>query len=144
MDENSAKKRILFICTRNSARSQIAEGLVNALFDNRYEAYSAGTEPGSVNSFALQAMSEIGIDITDHTSKHVNEFIDQDFDYVITVCDNANENCPFFPGGKKRIHKSFKDPATEKGDDNAKITAFRNTRDEIRKWLVESLTDFKN
>ena len=137
MSEIPKKKKVLFICTHNSARSQLAEGLVNSLHKEKYKAFSAGTEPASVNSFAIEVMAEIGVDISGHRSKSLEEFIDQDFDWVITVCDNANEDCPFFPGGKNRIHKGFKDPASVTGDDMAKLTAFREARDEIKAWLNE-------
>ena len=137
MWENTNKKRVLFICTHNSARSQIAEGLVNSLFNEQYKAFSAGTEPSEVNPYAIKVMSEIGIDISGHESKGLEEFLKQDFDYVITVCDNANENCPLFPGGKERIHKGFKDPASVKGNETEQLAAFRQARDEIRAWLDE-------
>ena len=137
MKESNEKIRILFICTHNSARSQIAEGLVNKFLNKKYMAFSGGTEPSMVNPFAVKAMAEIGIDISKHASKGLDEFLSQDFDYVITVCDNANENCPYFPGGKVRMHKSFKDPATVEGDDTVKLEAFRQARDEIKEWLEE-------
>ena len=130
------KKKVLFICTHNSARSQIAEGLMNAMLGERYEAKSAGTEPSEVNPLAIEIMSEIGIDIRSHRSKSVDEFINQDFDYVITVCDQANETCPFFPGGKERTHKGFKDPAAVEGNKKARLAAFRRSRDEIREWII--------
>lgn len=135
MTDMVEKKRILFICTHNSARSQIAESLVNALYNERYEAFSAGTEPSEVNPYAIKVMSEIDIDITEQRSKGLDEFIKQEFDYVITVCDHANEACPFFPGGKERIHKGFKDPAAVEGNDMGKLAAFRQARDEIKAWL---------
>ncbi|HZX10334.1 MAG TPA: arsenate reductase ArsC [Acidobacteriota bacterium] len=130
-----SKKRILFICTHNSARSQMAEGLLNSLCGDIYEAFSAGTEPSQVNPFAIRVMSEIGINISRYRAKSVQEFIKQKFDYVITVCDSAQESCPFFPGGMKILHKSFKDPAAFKGSDDEKMAVFRQTRDEIRDWL---------
>ena len=135
MKNKGDKKGVLFICTHNSARSQIAEGLVNALYGEGYEAFSAGTEPSVVNPYAIETMAEIGIDISNHSSKSVDEFIEKDFNYVITVCDNANENCPFFPGGEERIHKGFKDPAAVKGDRRAKLAAFQQARDEILEWI---------
>ena len=135
MTENPVKKRILFLCTHNSARSQIAEGLVNNLYSEAYEAYSAGTEKTSVNPFAIKVMDEIGIDISGHDSKLADDFINEDFDYIITVCDNANENCPYFPGGKERIHKSFKDPSGIEGSDKEKIEVFRQVRNEIKDWI---------
>ncbi len=134
------KKRILFICTHNSARSQIAEGLTNALYNNKYEASSAGTEPTQVNPYAIKVMAEIGIDISMSTSKHVDEFLGQTFDYVVTVCDHAKETCPFFPGAKQYFHQGFTDPAAAQGSESDKITAFRRTRDEIRDWLVANFS----
>jgi arsenate reductase len=132
------KSRILFICTHNSARSQMAEGLVNAYFSDRYEAFSAGTEPSEVNPLAIQALEEMGVDISRHRSKGVEEFLGQEFDYVVTVCDQANETCPYFPGGNERIHKGFKDPAGVTGPDERKLAAFRQIRDEIRAWLEQT------
>lgn len=133
-----SKKKILFICTHNSARSQMAEGLIHEFYGDRYEAYSAGTEPGKLNPFTVGAMKEVGIDISSHYSKNISEFMDEKFDYVVTVCDQAKEACPFFPGGKM-IHKSFKDPAQAKGSEKEIMAAFRTSRDEIKKWLEESL-----
>ena len=137
MNDKDGKKRILFICTHNSARSQIAEGLMNSLFGEKYAAFSAGTNPSEVNPHAIKVMSEIDIDITEHKAKGLDEFVQQDFDYVITVCDQANESCPYFPGGKERIHKGFKDPAAVRENDIAKHAVFRQVRDEIREWLIE-------
>ena len=141
MSGKTVKKRILFICTHNSARSQIAEGLVNALYHDRYEAVSAGTEKTSVNPYAIRVMDELGIDISRHRSKLTDEFLNEDFDYIITVCDNANENCPYFPGGKERIHKSFEDPSGFKGDDEEKVNVFRRVRDEIKEWVEKKFSD---
>jgi len=135
----SSKKKILFVCTHNSARSQMAEGLVNALHSDRYEAFSAGTKPATVNPYAVQVMGEIGIDISGHTAKGEEMFLDMDLDYVVTVCDNANETCPYFPGGRERIHRGFRDPASEEGPPTQKLEAFRRARDEIRNWIAETL-----
>lgn len=131
------KKKILFVCTHNSARSQMAEGLVNALHGDRYEAYSAGTEPAVVNPYAVQVMGEIGIDISGHRAKGVEMFLERDLDYVVTVCDHANETCPYFPGGRDRIHKGFRDPAAVEGQPEQKLEAFRRARDEIKNWISE-------
>ena len=128
------KKSILFICTHNSARSQMAEGLVNALYSNKFSAQSAGTVATQVNPFAIEAMKEIGIDITHYRSKSVEKFKGRIFDIVVTVCDNARETCPFFPG-KKVIHKGFDDPASVRGSDRDKLEAFKSVRDEIKNWL---------
>jgi len=138
MDRGAGKKRILFICTHNSARSQIAEGLMNALYGDRYEAYSAGTEPSRVSPYAVAVMAEQGIDISRHRAKHVNEFRGMSFDYVITICDSAQEACPFFPGAKKYLHKEFDDPASFTGTEDEKLANFRRIREEIRAWLEET------
>jgi len=135
MKHKPEKESVLFVCTHNSSRSQMAEGLLNSLYGTKYQAFSAGTEPSAVNPFAIQVMSEIGIDISKNRSKSINEFREQKFNYVITVCDHANETCPFFPGGMKRMHRSFEDPAAFKGSENEKMAVFRQTRDEIRSWL---------
>jgi arsenate reductase (thioredoxin) len=126
------KIRVLILCTGNSARSQMAEGLLRNLGGERFEVMSAGTVASFVRPQAIAAMAEIGIDISEHRSKSVEEFATQEFDYVITVCDDANENCPVFPRETKRIHWSFDDPA-ESGD----INVFRTVRDEIRAKLEE-------
>ena len=134
------KQSVLFLCTHNSARSQIAEGLLNHLKGDRYQAFSAGTEPGTLHHLAVKVMAEIGIDISAHRSKHVREFIGQQFDLVITVCDNAREACPFFPGAKESRHESFPDPATVTGSEETKLAAFRTVRDAILKWLEKRFT----
>jgi len=131
----SEKKRVLIICTGNSARSQMAEGLLRHDEGNRFQVASAGVEPRRVRREAIEAMREIGIDISEHRSKSVDEFVGQEFDYVITVCDNANEQCPVFPGKTKRIHWSLEDPAATVGDEAAKLAVFRRVRDEIRHRL---------
>lgn len=131
----SEKKRVLILCTGNSARSQMAEGLLRHDAGNLFEVASAGVEPSRVRKEAIDAMREIGIDISEHRSKSVDEFAQQEFDYVITVCDNANERCPIFPGHNKRIHLSFDDPAAAKGDDDRKLAVFRRVRDELRQRL---------
>jgi arsenate reductase len=132
------KKTILFICTHNSARSQLAEGLVNHYFGESWEASSAGTERTFVKPFAIKAMAEAGIDISHHTSKTIDAFQDQEFDVVVTVCDSARETCPFFPS-KKVVHHSFVDPSNAQGSDADKLAAFCATRDEIKAWLDEQL-----
>jgi arsenate reductase len=138
MNLKPTPKKILFICTHNSARSHMAEGLMNALYGDRYRAFSAGTEPSAVNPHAVQVMQEIGIDISDHRSKSVDEFTDQDLDYAVTVCDHAKETCPFFPGGRKTLHKGFQDPSSAPGTDEEKLAVFRRVRDEIRAWIEET------
>jgi arsenate reductase len=138
MKNKSSIEKVLFICTRNSARSHIAEGLVNALHGDRYHAFSAGTEPSALNPYAVRVMQEIGIDISDHRSKSVDEFMDQDLDCVVTVCDHAKESCPFFPGGRKTMHKGFQDPASVVGTEAEKLQVFRRVRDEMRDWVERS------
>ena len=127
----SEKQRVLILCTGNSARSQMAEGLLRHEASERFEVASAGVEPTRVRPEAIEAMRELGIDISAHRSKSVDELVGQEFDYVITVCDNANARCPVFPGQTKRIHWSFDDPAAAEGDENVRLNAFRRVRDEI-------------
>ena len=129
--------RVLILCTGNSARSQMAEGLLRHMAGERFESASAGVEPGHVRPQAIEAMREIGIDISGHRSKSVEEFNGQDFDYVITVCDNAKERCPVFPGRTRRIHWSFDDPAAAPGDEATQMSVFRRVRDEIAARLEE-------
>lgn len=129
------KKRVLILCTGNSARSQMAEGLLRHDDGNRFEVASAGVDPSNVRPEAIDVMNEIGIDISGHRSKSVDEFAGQEFDYVITVCDNANQRCPIFPGDTKRIHWSIDDPAAAEGGDDAKLAVFRLVRDELRHRL---------
>jgi len=131
------RKRVLILCTGNSARSQMAEGLLRHDGGGRFEVESAGVSPSHVRPEAVEAMREVGIDISGQRSKSVEEFAGQAFDYVITVCDNAREQCPFFPAGTKRIHWSFDDPASAEGDRAARLAVFRRVRDEIRARLGE-------
>jgi len=129
-------KRVLFICTHNSARSQMAEGLVNHDQADRFRAFSAGTDPTSIHPLAAEVMNEIGIDISHHRSKNLDEFAQESFDYVITLCDQANESCPVFFGGTKRLHMGFPDPAAAEGTAEEKRAAFREARDQIRARLA--------
>jgi len=131
------KTRVLFICTHNSARSQMAEGLVNALYGDRFQAFSGGTEATAVRPEAIKVMAEIGIDISGHRSKSINEFIDQRFDHVVMVCDDSQADCPFFPGGKEYIHHIFEDPAACTGTEEEILACFRRSRDKIRVWIEE-------
>ena len=130
----SLKKRILILCTGNSCRSQMAEGFLKSL-DNNLEIYSAGTKPAEkVNPYAVKAMEEIGIDISSGVAEDVTKYIDQSFDYVITVCDNAKETCPVFTGNvKKQIHIGFDDPADAVGTEEEVMPVYRRVRDEIEK-----------
>ena len=128
----SDQKRGLILCTGTSARSQMAEGLLRNDGGPAFEVHSAGTRPSHVRPEAIEAMKEVGIDISGHRSKSVDEFAGQEFDYVVTVCDNAKESCPVFPGKTERIHWSFEDPAAVEGEWETRLGAFRRIRDEIR------------
>jgi len=129
------KPRVLILCTGNSARSQMAEGLLRHDAGDRFDVASAGTRPGTVRPEALAVMQEIGIDISAHRSKHVDELRDAQFDYVLTVCDNARESCPILPGPGKRLHQAFDDPAALQGPEPERLAAFRRVRDELREYL---------
>ncbi len=124
-------KKVLVLCTGNSARSQMGEGLFRAEGGGDFEVFSAGTKPGAVRPEAVAVMKEVGIDISSHRSKSVDEFSGQLFDYVVTVCDNARDNCPVFPAGAERIHWSFEDPAAVQGTEPERLAAFRRVRDQI-------------
>lgn len=134
-------ERVLILCTGNSARSQMAEGLLRHDGGRQFEVLSAGTKPSHVRPEAIKVMGELGIDISGHRSKSVDEFAGQEFDYVITVCDSVKEQCPIFPGKTKRIHWSFDDPASAEGDEDARHAVFRRVRDEIRERLKEFISN---
>jgi arsenate reductase len=125
------------MCTGNSARSQMAEGLLRHDAGDQFEVESAGTKPSTVRPEGIAAMRELGIDISKHRSKHVDEFEGQQFDYVITVCDNAKESCPVFPAAVTRLHHSFDDPAESKGSEQERLSIFRRVRDELRSYLAK-------
>jgi arsenate reductase len=135
------KQQVLILCTGNSARSQMAEGLLRALASHRFEVYSAGSKPSTVHPLAIAAMDERGIDIRSHRSKHLNEYLAQPFNYVITVCDNAAETCPLFPGPAHRIHWSFPDPAAVQGSEAERLASFHKVRDAIETQLKHWLTN---
>lgn len=135
MDDAERKKRILFLCTHNSARSQMAEGFLRAFYGDRYEVFSAGTEPTDVHPLAVWVMGEEGIDISAHMAKNVTDFINREMDEVVTVCDQAKESCPFFPYGKKFLHQSFPDPASFQGSEEEKLAFFRKVRNAVRDWV---------
>src|SRR5215213_819888 len=137
------KPRILFLCTHNSARPQMAEGMLRALAGDRFEVMSAGTEATLVRPLAIRAMEEIGIDISGQESKTLEVYLDQPFDYVITVCDEANEACQFFPGAKNRLHWSFEDPSRADGSEEERLAVFRRVRDEIRERIEQELVNKK-
>jgi arsenate reductase len=129
------KKRVLILCTGNSARSQMAEGLLRHDKGDRFEVESAGTKPSKVRPEAIAVMKELGIDISSHRSKSVDELSGEKFDYVLTVCDNAKETCPIFPGHANRLHQKFEDPAAAQGSEAVRLGVFRQVRDQIRAYL---------
>jgi len=133
--------RVLFVCTHNSARSQMAEGFLRHLGGDAFEAASAGTEPGELHPLAVEVMAEAGIDISGQRAKAVDDFVRQRFDYVITVCDDAREACPFFPGAARRLHWSLPDPSAASGSREERLSVFRAVRDEVRRRVEEFLTD---
>src|SRR3954466_5137348 len=129
------KQQVLILCTGNSARSQMAEGLLRHNAGDRFDVESAGTNPGIVRPEAIAAMKELGIDISGHRSKHVDEFEGQQFDCVLTVCDNAKESCPVFFGKAARMHHSFNDPAAVEGSEESRLGEFRRVRDGLRSYM---------
>jgi arsenate reductase len=131
----SDKKRVLILCTGNSARSQMAEGLLRHDAGQRFEVESAGTKASFVRPEAITVMQEVGVDISGHRSKNVDEFAAQEFDYVITVCDNAREACPVFFGAAQKLHRDFEDPAAVAGSDEERLVVFRRVRDQLRAYL---------
>ncbi len=137
-----ARPRVLFLCTHNSARSQMAEGFLRAVARDRVDVASAGTEATSVHPLAIRVMNEVGIDLRGHTSKTLDRVIDQPWDYVITVCNSATERCPVFPGQTTRLHWSFDDPSQATGSADDRLKAFRRVRDEIiaqlQAWLADT------
>jgi len=141
--EAEERARVLFLCTHNSARSQMAEGLLRHLAGNRFKAHSAGTEATRVRPLAIRAMGEIGVDISSQESKTLDRYLGEPFDYVITVCDEANEACPFFPGAKNRLHWSLDDPSRAEGSEKKRLAVFRRVRDEIRNHIELELMNKK-
>jgi arsenate reductase len=139
MAETEPKRRILFLCTHNSARSQMAEALLRALGGDRFDAFSAGTEATRVRPFAVRAMTELGINISGQQSKTLDRYVDQPFDAVITVCDQANEACPVFFGAKERLHWSFPDPSKATGSEEEQLAVYRQIRDGIRARIEREL-----
>jgi arsenate reductase len=133
------KARVLFLCTHNSARSQMAEGLLRDLGGDRFEAMSAGTEATHVRPLAIRAMEEIGVDISHQESKTLDRYLGEPFDHVITVCDEANEACPYFPGAQSRLHWSFEDPSRAEGSEEERLAVFGRVRDGIRDRLQAEL-----
>jgi len=135
------KKKILVLCTGNSCRSQIAEGYLRHFADNKADVYSAGVETHGVNPKAIATMQEDGIDISNHTSNNIDEYYEIDFDFVITVCDNAKERCPFFPTKAKKIHQNFPDPAKATGTDEEIKEQFRQVRQQIKDYCRQFIAD---
>jgi arsenate reductase len=137
------RQRVLVLCTHNSARSQMAEGLLRALASDRFDVASAGTEASRVHPLAIRAMDELGIDLRGHSSKTVDRLLAEPWDYVITVCDSANERCPLFPGRTTRLHWSFEDPSAATGNEAERLAVFRRVRDAIaarlRGWVAERI-----
>jgi arsenate reductase len=133
------RARVLFLCTHNSARSQMAEALLRHLGGDRFEPHSAGTEATHVRPLAVRAMDEIGVDISGQESKTLERYLEEPFDYVITVCDDANEACPFFPGAANRLHWSFEDPSRVEGSEEERLAVFRAVRDRIRERIKDDL-----
>ena len=133
------KQRVLFLCTHNSARSQMAEAFLLSLAGDRFEVASAGTQVTRVHPLAIRAMADLGIDLSGHTSKIVDQFVDQPWDYVITVCDAANETCPVFPKKSSRLHWSFQDPSQATGNDDQRVEVFRRVRDQIKRRIADWL-----
>lgn len=132
-------ERVLFLCTHNSARSQMAEGLLRSLGGERFEAHSAGTEATAVRPLAVKAMAELGIDISAQRSKTLDPYVEQRFDAVITVCDEANEACPVFPNAERRLHWSLPDPSQASGTEEERLAVFRSVRDELRRRIERDL-----
>jgi arsenate reductase len=132
-------QRVLFLCTHNSARSQMAEGLLRHLAGDRFEIMSAGTEATSVRPEAIRAMADLGVDISGQSSKTLERYLGEPFDYVVTVCDDANEACPVFPGAKNRLHWSFQDPSRAEGSEEKRLEVFRKVRDEIQARIRKEL-----
>jgi arsenate reductase len=139
--ESGDRSRVLFLCTHNSARSQMAEGLLRHLAGDRFEAMSAGTEATRVRPLAIRAMEEMGIDISGQESKTLNRYLEEPIDYVITVCDDANEACPFFPGARSRLHWSFEDPSKVEGSEEQRLEVFRRVRDRIKDRVQAELVN---
>ena len=135
------KNRVLFLCTGNSCRSQMAEGWLRHLAGDGFEVVSAGTHPVGINPYAVTVMGEAGVDISHHASERVDPYLNQHFHYVITVCDRAQETCPIFPGASKTLHWSFEDPAHATGTYEQKLIIFRKTRDEIASRIRHFLAD---
>jgi arsenate reductase len=141
MSDYQTKQRVLFLCTGNSCRSQMAEGALRHLASDRFEAASAGTNPARINPLAVRVMAEIGVDISEQRAKSVVEMLGERFDYMITVCDSARASCPVFPGAATKVHWSFEDPAIAEGSEEERLEVFRRVRDEIVSSIKTFLLD---
>lgn len=142
LERDAMTKRVLILCTGNSCRSQMAEALWNEVGQGEWQAFSAGSNPaGYVHRLAVKAMDELGIDLSGHRSKHLNEFQGELFDLVVTVCDSAKESCPFFPGAKEMLHWPFVDPAHAEGTDDEKLVVFKKVRNQIRQKIEKYLAE---
>ncbi|MBI4214275.1 MAG: arsenate reductase ArsC [Chloroflexi bacterium] len=137
----SQKQRVLFLCTHNSARSQMAEGWLRNRYGEQFEAYSAGTEATVLRPLAIRAMAEIGVDISGQESKTLEQYLTQPWDYVITVCDQANQTCPTFPGGPHRLHWSVPDPSSAEGTEADQLAAYRQARDDLRQRIDQLVAE---
>jgi len=143
--DNEQKIKVLFLCTGNSCRSQIAEAWLRTLGGARFEVYSAGLEPHGINPYTIRVMEETGYDMGNHRSKHIEEYIGvKEFDFLITVCGNADERCPFFPGMGQRLHWPFEDPAAFEGPEDQKLALFREVRDQIKDKIQTWLNEMKD
>jgi len=134
--EKEGRKRVVFLCTGNSARSQMAEGLMRYLKGNEFEVFSAGSKPKGIHPLAIEVMKEIGIDISAQRSKHLDEYLNKNFDCITTLCDHAAKACPVFPGSGERIHQGFSDPAAVEGSRKEKLEMFRRVRNELKEFIL--------
>jgi len=135
MENNVVRKSVLFLCTHNAVRSQMAEAFLNHLYGDRYSAFSAGSDPTRIDPLVVMVMKEIGMDVSANQSKNVSVFQGRHFDYVVTVCDHVQESCPYFPQGDNRIHKRFSDPSRFQGNAEDVMNEYRRVRDEIKAWV---------
>lgn len=138
-ERENKRKKVLFLCTHNSARSQMAEGLLREHAGDRFEVHSAGTEATSVRPEAIAVMAEVGVDLSGAESKTLGRYLDEEFEHVVTVCDDAKERCPVFPGARSRLHWSFPDPSKASGRRKDRLEVYRKVRDEIREKILEEL-----
>lgn len=134
--QKKGRKIVVFLCTGNSARSQMAKGLMDHLRGNEFEVFSAGTEPKGIHPLAIEVMAEIGIDISAQRSKQLDEYLNKNFDYIITLCDHANETCPLFSGEGKRVHQGFPDPVGVEGTEEERLEIFQKVRDELKDFIL--------